>query len=418
MIKTIVNLLNQNPQVHDYEINVNNTKSAQLFFVLDALETNRYTDNRDITVRIYHDFDEFRGSATFVVNSADDKESIENKIEIALKQALNSNNPKFELYAKDDDFISFDTIKNNDLNDVAIKTVKAVYKANHYENGWINSVEIFIRETLTEYINSKGVNHTFLKRSGEVEIIPTFRSDDEYELYLDFGFIDEDYDYITKRTEEIFENARNRSLAEKITISEDTDVVLNEETGFFLRNLVNDISYESIYTHINHYKTGDIITNRKINMTLKPYVKGVVNSFPFDGSGVVLKDKEIIKEGMVTDYWGSYRFGQYLNQENISGVLKVLDVETYDKEPELKGDYLEIKSFSSPQFDASSGYFGGEVRLALYHRDGKIVPVTGFSISGNLYELLKDNIYFSQEKTVYPGYHGPKHMIIKGMKIN
>ena len=97
----------------------------------------------------------------------------------------------------------------------------------------------------------------------------------------------------------------------------------------------------------------------------KPYVKGVANSFPFDINGVVLKDKKIIENGKVIDYWGSYRFGQYLKQSDISGVERVLSVDTFENEPELGENYLEIMSFSSPQFDASSGYFGGEVRLSL-----------------------------------------------------
>lgn len=418
MISEIIELLNNNHEVHDYEININKIKSAQLFFVLDALETNRFTDNSDITITLYHDFDEYRGSAEFVVNSADDIDSVREKIVTAINQSLNSKNEKFELYDKNEDFVSFDTIQNDDLNDVAVKTAKAVYRANHHENGWINSLEVFIREVETEYINSRGVHHIFLKRSGEVEIIPTFRNGDEYELYLDFKFIDENYDYITAKTEKIFEDARNRSIALKPEFNKDIDVVLNDETGFFLRNLANDISYGAVYSKMNHFKINDVITDRKMDMVYKPYVEGVANSFPFDSNGVVLKDKKIIDNGKVIDYWGSYRFGQYLKQNDISGVEKVLSVDIFEKEPELNESYLEIISFSSPQFDASSGYFGGEVRLALYHHDGQIIPVTGFSISGNFYELLKDRIFFSNEKAKYTGYYGPRHMIIKGMKIN
>ena len=418
MINEIIELLNNNHEVHDYEININRIKSAQLFFVLDALETNRYTDNSDITVTVYHDFEEFRGSSEFVVNSADDIDSIREKIKIAINQSLNSKNKKFNLYDNNDNYVSFDSIQNEDLNDVAIKTAKAVYKANHFENGWINSLEVFIREIETEYINSKNVHHKFLKRSGEVEVIPTFKNNEEYELYLDFKFIDEDYDYITKRTEKIFEDARNRSIAQKLELDKDVDVILNDETGFFLRNLANDISYDVVYSCMNHFKIDDVITDRNIDMIYKPYVKGVANSFPFDSNGVVLKDKKIIENGKVIDYWGSYRFGQYLKQSDISGVERVLSVDTFENEPELGENYLEIMSFSSPQFDASSGYFGGEVRLALYHHEGQIIPVTGLSISGNFYELLKDKIFFSNEKAKYIGYYGPKHMIIKGMKIN
>lgn len=53
-----------------------------------------------------------------------------------------------------------------------------------------------------------------------------------------------------------------------------------------------------------------------------------------------------------------------------------------------------------------SGHFGGEIRLAYLVEDGKITPVTGGSVNGNLIEA-QQNVVFSQDRYVSAGYEGP-----------
>jgi len=71
---------------------------------------------------------------------------------------------------------------------------------------------------------------------------------------------------------------------------------------------------------------------------------------------------------------------------------------------------------SGLQVDFYSDYIGGEVRLAYYHAGGKVVPVTGISISGKLSQVL-ESIRFSMETTVAGGYNGPKMALVQDMKI-
>ena len=56
----------------------------------------------------------------------------------------------------------------------------------------------------------------------------------------------------------------------------------------------------------------------------------------------------------------------------------------------VKEPYLEILGFSAFQLDSFSGFYGGEVRLALYFDGKKLTPVSGFSISGNLFDDFKN----------------------------
>ena len=63
-------------------------------------------------------------------------------------------------------------------------------------------------------------------------------------------------------------------------------------------------------------------------------------------------------------------------------------------------------AFSDFQMDAFSGHFGGEIRLAYIIEDGKITPVTGGSINGNLIEA-QQNMTFSTERFSSANYEGP-----------
>ena len=82
-----------------------------------------------------------------------------------------------------------------------------------------------------------------------------------------------------------------------------------------------------------------------------------------------------------------------------------------------KEPYVRCVKFSSFQLDDDSGFFGGEVRLGFYYDGEKEIPVTGFSIAGNLYEV-KGKVNFSKEITVESDYIGPKYIEVKDMSIN
>ena len=56
--------------------------------------------------------------------------------------------------------------------------------------------------------------------------------------------------------------------------------------------------------------------------------------------------------------------------------------------------------FSDFQVDDVTGDIAGEIRLAYLHRDGKTVPVSGGSVSGNMNELVK-GMQFSAERRQY-----------------
>ena len=80
-------LLEKNSSVSAYEIKDRVNESFQLFYVMRNLETNRSVNVEELIAEIYVDFDEFRGSSSVTVTSADDCETVAKKINDAVEKA-------------------------------------------------------------------------------------------------------------------------------------------------------------------------------------------------------------------------------------------------------------------------------------------------------------------------------------------
>jgi len=181
-------------------------------------------------------------------------------------------------------------------------------------------------------------------------------------------------------------------------------------------SLSDELSYRNVFMHQNHYNKQDLISNTPFDLTMKPFISGCTGSRKYDRNGIVLKAKKIISKGKAVSYFGDLRFGSYMKEEKITGQLPVCELKAESMEYRKK-KHLIIETFSSPQLESDSGYWGGEVRLARYYDGRKYIPLTGFSIAGNIYEDLKE-VQFSKESAIYRNYKGPKYFIFRNLKIS
>jgi predicted Zn-dependent protease len=229
-------------------------------------------------------------------------------------------------------------------------------------------------------------------------------------------------DEIKKEVKELLDLAIQRYEAKPLELNEDVNIILeNDEVAQLLSFFTDDLTYGAKYQKININEVNDSvqgdIKGDKLNIKMTPYYPGCINSTDFDSDGVLLKEIELIKDGIAKKMYGSYRFGYYL-KENPTGILPITLVsegsKSFDEFKENK--YLRCVRFSNMQLDSNTGFFGGEVRLGFLYDGEKEIPVTGFSISGNINEL-KSELYLSKEMATLPDYHGPKYILIKGMKV-
>ena len=422
-IELLKKLLEENKDVSDYKINRTNTLSSELFFVHRTLETSRATDVCDTGVTVYVDHDGKKGESAFAVYESMTETDLKLKIaEAAARAKLVFNEPYDIPGGEKTEREVPSNFRDYEPKELAAKIAEAAFKADRYENGSINALEVFVYKHVKTVVNSKGVDVTEVKYDAMIEAIPTWNENGEsVELYEAYRFTEFDADEITAETDEKMREVRDRKHAVKPAEKIEADVVLNvKEAGELFSELASDLTYASVYSHYNLHKIGDDLQNGdgdKITLEMKGAMKGSEYSAAFDADGVSLADKKIISGGKVEGYFGTNRFASYLG-EKPTGDLKCVSVEKgslTDKELAEK-PYLECVSLSGLQIELYNDYIGGEIRLAYYRHDGLVEPVTGISMSGKLSEVLA-GIRLSDKTKVRGYYGGPYKVLLKGMEI-
>lgn len=415
----IIKCLKASKNITDYQLVITNKDSRELFYVLDHLEINRAVKTTGAAITVYVATKKYTGSSTITVTSADDEKSLKQKIKDAAKKAKAVKNPYYPLPNKQVSVIEKQT-KKYDLNEIGSNVAKAVFAADKYDNGWLNSTEIFVSNVTSHFYDSKGTKHVTRNFNIGVEVIPTWSNNgEEIELYKYYESSDIDYKTITKEIEELLLNAKERSIAKTlkdVKLPKNLKVLVkNDMLDLIVDTIAYDVNFKSLYFKQNHYKEKDLISNTNLSLTLKPVVKGCARSHKVDGDGLVLKSTKIINKGKVEKLWGDNRFAYYL-KKNATGNISVKELDG-DRVDYKKEKHLIIENFSSPQLEETNGYWGGEVRLAKYFDGKKYIPLTGFSISGSIYEDLK-NVKLSKEDNIMPDYKGPKYLIFEGINIH
>ena len=425
MIDLLISKLKENKAIFAYEIYINEKDGRELFYVLNKLELNRALKTKNITCSIYVKENDKLGNSSINILVADDEKSIEEKINKAILKAKSTMNDFYPLTLKEE---NIDLINDEklDLNEMALKVADAIFAADAYEGGYINSTEIFVTAIKNEFINSYGVHHKTSSLKITVEAIPSWIGEkEEVELYEMYRSNILDEKAITKRMNEVLLNSLNRANAKTLKEKElDLKVpvyVEGEMLELLINNFKDEATYRSQFYNLSHYKKGERISDTSFDLTAHGKIEGLCESLNYDEHGVVLTSQKIIEDGKMLDYYGDIQFGHYLKVEKPSGSLPVCELIAKDniltKEEMKKEKHLLVPYFSSPQLDNSSGYFGGEVRLALYYDGEKYLPLTSLSISGNIYEAIKD-VKFSEDVVTLNSYKGPKYMILNNLDIH
>lgn len=427
-INELKELIESNKDISAYEIRNTVNESYQLFYVMEELETNRCVNAEETVAVVYTDSEGQRGSSSVVITSADDRETVTEKLKAAVRKASQAANPYYPLAEKTE---NIHTVSDGtcDLSLIARNTADAVFAAQAGSDAQLNATEIFADHNTIRFLNSSGVDHCYDTYSVFCETIPSYDGEKEdVELYFSRYADISDPAEFTETVGTALSNVRYRYDAvklEDVTIPENCLVAVQ---GDMLRNIMTnfaqELSYSRQYYKMSHSQLNDQISAVPFDMILKGQEEGICGSSPVDPNGIVLKDTKVIDQGRAFAFWGDQRFGYYLKEEHITGSYPVACVQNYPviSEEDQKRAVLYLMNFSAPQLESSSGYFGGEVRLALLVEGDKVTPVTGFSVSGNIYEAV-NTARFSEETASVSAkgrmsFKGPKYMYFDQLKLH
>ena len=419
----IVKLLKQNKDITDFKVNSIITESYENFYVLGKLETVRATSTEDATVTVYVDGDGVKGDSSFSVYSSMTEEEVAKKIVSASKRARLVKNKPYDIPSGDKlDVAISSNFEEYDVSELAKKIAKAVEKADSYQNGSINALEIFIYKEKSSVVNSRGVDKSQVRYRAMIEAIPTWTENGEsVELYEAYHFTDFNADEITAEIDERMREVRDRKIAIKPAPCTANVILPAREVSHLMGEIIDSLNFATVYAHANVFSKGDSIqkdrTGDVIDITMCHEIEGSRFSAVFDGDGVTLKDKKVIENGEVKAYYGSHRFGSYLG-EDVTGDLRCVNLAkgTLTEEEIAKEPYFECVSLSGLQLDLYNDYIGGEIRLAYYFDGEKKIPVTGISMSGKLSDVL-NSIRLAEKVTVKDNYQGPEKALLKQLSI-
>lgn len=430
MLGRIKNILSNIDGIDAWKIVEKTIESKELFFIKKELDMNRGKDVTNITLTIYKDFEEegkkFRGSSTINIHPTMSDEEIANEIKDALyaggfvkNEYYPLANPVNEIPQKLESRFNKDSMSN-----WITKLTQDIFIRDKYDNGWINSAELFLDKIKVRIVNSEGIDVSYDTYRGQLEFITNWKEgeSEEVELYQDILFSDYDANLIPNAVDEMLKISKDKAVAKPTPKLNNIPVILSgEPVNTIFKYYYNKACGRLIYEHISTAKVGesiqgDDVKGDKINMILDPYLENSTFSAPYDEDGFLLKKVTVYEDGILKRYWSDLRHAYYLNIEP-TGVIRNIVINGGKKTLEdlKKGAYLELKSFSDFQIDTITGDFAGEIRLGWYNNGNEIVPVTGGSISGNINEVHKE-MYLSKELQKRNNFLGP--VSIKMFNVN
>lgn len=422
-MRNLENLLKAKQELKDFLINEEAKESFELFFVKDKLETVRKTNTLDQKVTIYVKNGEFLGNYTFSLLASDTKASFEKKLDEAIFNAKLIKNKDYDLPSGTKTNHNLKSnIKDYSPLELGTKIFETIQRAISKTSSKINALEVFINKKITKVINSRGVNRKMTSYDVFIEAIPTYDSEDSFELYKTISFAEFNEEKLEREVIESLNNVKARAEAKAIELPKTVDVLLNiEEVCQFFDEINYNLTYPALYSKSSIYELNDTLTKKpladKVTMKATSKLPSSIYQRPFDVDGVLLKEKKLISNNKVVGFYGATRFSSYLGMEQ-TGDLPCFEVKPGSlKLEDLNGQcYLNCLSFSGLQVDFYQDYIGGEVRLGILNKDNEQVSVSSFTISGKASDVLKD-LHLSSEVDVYSNYKGPKYLLIKNMKI-
>lgn len=418
MINQIITCLNNIKEITDWKVIINHTKTTECFYILNNLETTRKTDTTEYEVTVYRKHENYMGQATIKIPHKMTDKELNKLISDAVYSANLVQNEPFEI-VKGTEKLVFEgkELCENPLE--TIDKVAQIFINVSTPNNKFNSLEVFYNTTTTQIINSQGVDYKKTLNSLEVEAIPSFDGENEkVEIYKFYRYKEIDYDTIKQDAIDALNEVELRFNAEKPQEKIVIDVILRDNSIIQLvRELISTSSYASVYKKSALFKLNDFIQKDAKGDLLTITLAPLTEYDGFDSDGVLLKPTTIVDNGKLINYFGDNQYAYYLGIKP-TGKLLFTKLEPGNKSiQEMKTKpYLEILSLSGLQVDIYNSYIGGEVRLAKYFDGNKTIPLTGFSFSGNLNEILKD-IELSKEKYVSTSYEGPKYIKLKNLEI-
>ena len=394
MLDTILRLVKASG-ADAWEVTESVTEGWEFYFIKHRLDQNRAKKTTHTTVRLFRTLSDGKGigSASEEIPPTETEEETEKRIRELMKRASYAENPYYTLRKKDGRTQGA-IAELPDVEKMAGDFLETMREIPENEVTDLNSYEIFADVSRIRFLNSEGIDLTYVRPSSMLEVVVNARNKEhEIELYRIYRSGGCDRDSIRKALAETMQFGRDRLEAVPMPKLVSSPVVFStEETreigSFFINRMLASYKVRGY----SDWEIGKPVFDGRMETPVTvEALKELPNSSgnaAYDAEGAPVRDAVLIDRGVPKQFVGDRQFSCYLGLEDsfIPGNFRISGG-LCDAGELRTGDFLEAVEFSDFQVDPLSGNLGGEIRLAYWHHDGIVTPVTGGSISGSMLSL-------------------------------
>ena len=379
-------------------------KGWEFYLIRHKLDQNRARNLESFLVRVYRKIDGFLGSASAPVPADAEEEEMKRIVAGLCQDASYVRNPFYTLNQPEPDAgKAGEGAGSVDLASISGDFLRALSSLPETPAEDLNSCEVFVTEVRKRFLNSEGIDVTTVYPSSMVEAVVNARKGShEIELYRMYRCGTCDSVQLTRDLTETMRYGRDRLRTEPTPMLGKADLILTTDAACEVYSyFIDRLSCSLVYRGLSDWKTGASVAPAEMCLRTAAFLPNSSRNGAYDPEGARIRDLALIEGGKAVSYWGSRQFSQYLNlQDSFQASNFVVSGGSASPEELREGNWLEVVEFSDFDVDSVTGDIAGEIRLGYLHQEGRTIPVTGGSVSGNMSELIPE-MRFSADSRQY-----------------
>lgn len=408
--------------IEQYIITEKHTDSLESFFVRRNLDLTRRADTTVCTVQVFRAFEKdgrkMLGDTEVTLRPGMSGEEIRSALSRAWFAAQFVANPWYPLPAgvKEPHRADKGGFADKSLSESMKIMTAALFAEDTEKDVFLNSAEVFMRRTVKRVVTSMGADVSWEQYDVWGEYVCQCLSPQDVETYHQFSYREPDTEALRAAVKHALGMTRARAQAAAAPKTGTYTLLLDREQ---MRELLNYYVYRAgsgmIYQKFSSFRLGDAVQGQdaagdKLTVSLTA-------TEPYSGFGAPMTDRPLLEEGVLRTIHGGVRFAHYLGIEPTGNYRAIAVPVGATPLAELTAEpCLHVAAFSDFQMDAMSGHFGGEIRLGFLYQDGKVTPVTGGSVNGDIL-AVQNRLTFSAERFRSADYDGPLAVRIEGVQV-
>ena len=380
----------------------------EFYLIGTKLDQHRVRDVNHVRLKVFRpgEAEETVGTASGEIAPAADEHEMAAAVRNLLEDARYAVNPAWRLNtpsaqpdAETADCPSVDAVAADFLH--AIRTLPAEKDAD------INSSEIFVTRVTKRILNSEGLDVVDTYPVSMAEVVVNARDvSHEIELYRMMNSGACDTAALQAELRRAMRFGRDKLAAAPTPALGTCDLVLSTDAAVEVYRWYEDhLNAAYKFQRYSDWELGvpiaDNATGDRVTLTARRTLQNSSRNIRFDEEGAWTRDLVLLSENVPRAFFGARQFAQYLGLENTFSAMNFeVSGGTASADELRQGDFLEAVEFSDFQVDSVSGDIAGEIRLGYLHQGGRILPVSGGSVSGCMSDFVPA-MRFSREQAQY-----------------